>query len=169
MAEPDGDWRPLLAAMVAAAGGVEMPLCLYDLRPPSGQPWPAGVPSGPGLRDFYARCDGGTLSLQYQWHPLADLKPETRRWAAELPKLSAPGRPWRLPPKAVVLGEDSGGALLVWNVASDRVSLMDWRGGDWEHLGLGFEDFMRTLFFEPDRLNAEADWAEAVRLVAARG
>ena len=158
----NSDWRRMLARLVAAAGTDAYPLCVYEVPPPSGQPWPAGLASCSDLRDFYALCDGGTLSLQYTFLPLARLEPETRRWAAELPTLSSDDLPWRLTDQMVVLGEDSGGALLVWDGAADRVSTLDWRGGDWEPLGLGFGEFVRALFTDPARVQADDVWAEAL-------
>lgn len=160
--EKAASWRRLLARLVGAAGTDQYPLCVFEVRPSSGQPWPTELPSCPGLWDFYARCDGGTLSLQYTLLPLADLARETRRWAVELPALSSDDLPLRLRDRMVVLGQDSGGALLVWDGEADAVSTLYWRGGGWEPLGLSFEGFMQALFTDPARVQADDLWAKAL-------
>ena len=156
-------WRPLLAKLVQSRGTDLYPLTVFEIPPPAGGGWPPGVPSCPALRDFYGLCDGGNLSLQYTFLPLAGVAPETDRWRAELPKLEGDGNDWWLEPgRHAVFGTDSGGALLVWDAAGDRVSTLYWRGGDWEPLGLSFEQFLEALFFDPARVQADDMWAEAL-------
>ncbi len=156
------NWRELLARLVAAAGTDLYPLNVFEVKPPSGQPWPRKLASCPALKDFYALCDGGDLSLQYKFLPLAELADETRRWADELPGLSSDDLPYRLTAKMVVLGENCDGAILVWDGKADRVSTLYWRGGDWEPTGLSFDEFAAALFTDPASVNADDLWTEAL-------
>jgi hypothetical protein len=87
------DWRAQLAKLVRARGTDRFPLRVFDVEPPSGRPWPDGLPSYQGLRDFYALCDGGPLSLQYNWLSLAEVERETERWQGMLHGYHGDGRP----------------------------------------------------------------------------
>ena len=62
-----GDWRKQLGKLVRARGTDRFPLLVFDVASSSGRKWPDNLPSCPGLRDFYGLCDGGPLSLQYNW------------------------------------------------------------------------------------------------------
>lgn len=155
-------WREQLTRLVAAAGCEDYPLCVYDVRSPSGKSWPAKWPANSAIRDFYSICDGGTLSLQYTFLTLLEVGTETLRYRSELPKLAAEGQDWRLTDQMLVLGEDSGGALLIWDGTEDTLSTLYWRGGDWEPLGYSFEGFMQTLFTDPAKVHAEDLWMESL-------
>ena len=74
------EWRSQLEKLVRARGTDRFPQLVFKVAPPSGLTWPEGLPSCRGMQDFYAICDGGWLSIQYDWLSLAKVKGETERW-----------------------------------------------------------------------------------------
>lgn len=161
-----GNWREQLAKLKRARGTDRFPLCVFDVALPSSQRWPDGLPSCNGLRDFYALCDGGPLSLQYTWLPISKVEAETTRWREMLSGYRADGQPVLHPERHVVLANDSGGAPVIWDAESDLLASFFWKGGDWEPYHLGFEGFMEALFFDPARVKAGGMWEEALGQLA---
>jgi hypothetical protein len=160
------DWREQLAKLVRARGTDRFPLSVFDVAPSCGQAWPDSLPSCKGLRDFYALCNGGPLSLQYNWLPLSELQTETARWRELLHDYQGDGRPVLLPGRHLVLANDSGGAPVIWDAESDRLASFFWKGGDWEPYILSFEAFMEALFFRPEQVSAGDMWLEALGQLA---
>ncbi len=161
-----GKWREQLAKLVRARGTDRFPLLVFDVAPPSGRPWSDSLPSCQGLRDFYSLCDGGPLSLQYNWLPLSDVVGETVRWREMLHGYHGDGRTVLLTGRHVVLATDSGGAPLVWDAESDRLASFFWKGGGWEPYNLDFEAFMDALFLRPEQVPAGDMWVEALGQLA---
>lgn len=156
------DWRTLISKLVEARGTQQFPLLVYEVRPPSGGPWPPGFPTCKGIRDFYSRCDGGLLSIQYDWLAIAKVEAETSRWRELLNDYHGDGQPVLLPGRHVVLATDSGGAPVIWDGVGDQMATFFWKGGDWEPMNLNFEDFMSALFLNPERVDAGDMWPEAL-------
>jgi hypothetical protein len=121
-----------------------------------------GPPACPGLWDFYALCDGGPLSNQYNWLPLSEVQTTTERWRGILHDYHGDGRPILLSGRHVVLATDACGAPVVWDAEADRLASFFWKGGDWEPFNLGFEAFMVALFFSPEQVAAGDMWGEAL-------
>jgi hypothetical protein len=90
-------WRTQLAKLIRARGADRFPLLVFDVALPSGRPWPDTLPSYQGLRDFYSLCDGGQLSLQYNWLSLAEVEGETERWQGMLRGYHGDGQPVLFP------------------------------------------------------------------------
>ena len=160
-------WRERLAKLVAASPAGEYPLLVFDAARPSGKEWPSHLPSCQGLKDFYGVCNGGVLSVQYNWLPLERVSAETDRWRNLLEDYFGDGQPVLLEGRHVVLADDSSGAPLVWDASHDRMATFFPKGGDWEPFRLSFEDFMTALFFEPFRVYAGSNdddlWIQALQ------
>ena len=118
------------------------------------------------MLDFYRLCDGGPLSLQYNWCSLSELEAETATWCESLHNYHDDGQPVLIPGRHVVLAIDSGGAPVIWDADSDRLASFFFKGGDWEPYNMGFEEFMEALFFDPERVAAEGMWSEALEQLA---
>jgi hypothetical protein len=148
------DWRRQLERLVAARESKLFPLNVFNLAPASGNSWPSNVPSCKGLRDFYDLCDGGPLSIQFNWLPLAAVEAKTAQWRDMLHDYHGDGQPILSSERHVVLAHDAGGAPLIWDTIEDSLATFFWKGGGWEPFGLGFEEFMSALFFAPEQVRA---------------
>jgi hypothetical protein len=160
------EWREQLAKLVRSRGTDRFPLLVFDVAPPSVRSWPDKLPSCRGLQDFYGLCDGGPLSLQYNWLPLSEVETETAKWREGLHGYHGDGKAVLLPGRHVVVAADSGGAPVIWDAEYDRLASFYFKGGDWEPFNLGFEEFMEALFFHPDRVAAGEMWVEALGQLA---
>jgi hypothetical protein len=142
---------------------------LFEARPPSGKPWPAGLPSCPALAEFYALCDGGRF-YPYEVLPLRNIAKETaslRDWVGDDADDEAPAGPW------LVLGRHAevDSHVLVWDVAADRVGLysadngwiFDEEGG-WSFAGGSPAALWEGLFFPPAKSRDEMErlWHQAL-------
>ena len=144
-------WQSQLQKLVRVAE--QLPEALneeFSVQQPSGQKWPAGLPSCPALQEFYALCDGGTFS-HYSLHPLADLQQFREDDEAE------PGR-------YVEIGDTRFGHSLVWDSDEDRVGYYDFDGADGfvmseetgaELMGRTMADFLTGLFSPPRRTRGD--------------
>lgn len=157
-------WRETLGQLVTSRGTDRSPLLVFKLEPPAGG-WPDALPGCPALRDLYALCDGGPLSLQYTLEPASELTALTDGWRTALADddvLEAGGH--------VVLGHDSGGAALVWDAATDAMATYFAAGGGWEPLDTDAEGFLQALLTEPARVHAGCElWTEALQQLAESG
>lgn len=98
----------------------------FNANPPSGGPWPAGLPTSPLLQDFYATCDGGTFGA-YTFLSLDELAAETAVTADWMESMGSD----ELPQKGLwlVLGHNEYGHTLIWDADRDAVLLYDSDGG----------------------------------------
>lgn len=165
--ESPTEWRVQLEKLVRARGTDQFPLLVFELSPPSGKPWPESLPACQGLQDFYAICDGGLLSSQYNWLSLTNIAEETARWRAMLHNYRGDDEDILASGRHLVLAHDSAGAPVIWDAKADRLASFFWKGGDWEPYNLGFEEFMTALFLDPSRVSAGGEagalWVKAIR------
>jgi hypothetical protein len=144
-------WQSQLQKLVRVAG--QLPGALneeFSVEPPSGQKWPAGLPSCPALQEFYALCDGGTFS-HYSLHPLADLQQFQEDDEAERGRY-------------VGIGNTQFGQSLIWDSDEDRVGYYDLDGADGfvmseetgaELMGRTMADFLTGLSSPPRRTRGD--------------
>jgi hypothetical protein len=139
------------------------PVFANDISPPAGLLWPAELPASDALRRFYALCDGGAFgNCAYNIWGLAELPTRTERWIEELRDYDARGDILS-PGGHLVFGEDSAGAPLIWDAATDRVATFFWKGGDWEPIAPSAEAFLNDLFNPDPAENPE--WAESIEMI----
>ena len=120
--------RSTIAALRRHGDSLPEPYCdCYDANPPSGSPWPAGLPRSPLLQDFYAACDGGRLGA-FSFLSLDELADETESTADWMQSTGCDAMPvkghW------LVFGNHDFGLTLIWDADRDAVLLYDSDGGD---------------------------------------
>jgi hypothetical protein len=169
------DWRARLAKLVRVGRTWQFPLKAFCPRPPSGRPWPKGLPSSAALRDLYALCDGGTsFGGHFGWLRLRELKPAAKNMVEQVRQDRNSGieqQPFVLG-RHLLLAKDSDGFPLVWDA---ETQLLAWYqpeidgGRGWEPLNITVDAYLDGLFFpEPGAtFVAHPYWLEVLRQIEA--
>jgi hypothetical protein len=121
-----GDWRARLRQLVDSGDPDDEGEGIYRAEPPSGEPWPAGLPPCPALAEFYAICDGGRFP-EYSISPLDELVESTesvRDWAGDL--ANDPPAEGRM----IAFAYLDFGFHVVWDADRDLVGYFDMDGAD---------------------------------------
>jgi hypothetical protein len=165
------DWRARLADLVRLSKEWEFPWKAYRPRPPSGRPWPKGLPASATLRDFYALCDGGPFSGLGSWLRLRELRTAAKNMAAQIEQdrkeLGDHVGPFVMG-RHLVLATDPDGFPLIWDSETD---LLAWYqplvegGSGWYPLHVALDESLRRLFFPEPGATFAADemWLEVIR------
>ncbi len=157
-------WRARLAKLVQAVERLPHPLTDCVPHPPSGGPWPQGMPSCSVLRDFYELCDGGYVR-HLRWCRLRELKARTKEAATWIGQHGPEESPFD-PRRHVLLGEDEAGFPFIWDSTVDQIAYYqpyEHGGNGWEPLHETLEQFLQRLFY-PGEADYPAEWLEAIRL-----
>jgi hypothetical protein len=157
------DWHDRLAQLVAVGEDSEFPLVAYRVLPPKENGiFPDKLPHSESIRQFYAICDGGSIA-DYEIAGICEIEALNENWRRILsgyyPDGSSP-----LGDRHLVLGTDSGGAPLIWDSESDRMSTFWFKGGDWEALGSTLGDFLQDLLFPKELVSGDL-WHQALALL----
>lgn len=125
-----GDWRSRLRGLVRTdqpePGDEDDEELAPHAVPPSGRPWPGGLPPCPALAEFYTICDGGGFT-DYCINPLAELVESTesvREWGGDLAED---------PPdvgRMIAFAYHDFGFPVVWDADRDLVGYFDMDGAD---------------------------------------
>jgi hypothetical protein len=144
------DWRLRLATWVRVRDRLpELTRDCFEIRPPSGAPWPKGVPACVALSDLYGLCDGGTFG-DYSLSAVAELADPSTGWLAGSPGLDLkPGR-W------AELGSHEYGHALLWDAQADEVMLYSPDDEEPRRLHRTVEEFLTRLFYPSARASSEA-------------
>ena len=119
--------RSVIRALRTHGGSLPEPLCdLFNAAPPSGAPWPEGLPSSPVLREFYAECDGGSLG-PFCFLTLAEVADDTASTAEWMEGMEPDGMPPR--GRWLAFGDNEYGLSLIWDADRDAVLLYASDGG----------------------------------------
>ncbi len=165
------DWRTRLANLVRLGKGWEFPWNAYRPRPPSGRPWPKGLPSSTTLRDFYALCDGGPFSGLGSCLRLRELRTAANNMAAQVEQdrkeLGNDLEPFVMG-RHLVLATDPEDFPLIWD---SETNLLAWYqppvegGSGWHPLRVTLDAALQRLFFPEAGATFAADvmWLEVIR------
>src|SRR5216684_2781338 len=119
------DWRARLAKLVRVGQAATLPVKAFCPRPPSGRPWPKGLPSSPTLRDLYALCDGGVFGGHFAFLRLRELKTASKNMVEQVRQdregFEDEQQPFVMG-RHVVLAEDSAGFPLVWDAETNLLA-----------------------------------------------
>jgi len=146
------NWFLQLNRLVNVNGTDEHPLFVFKVNPPSISNWPNGITPNKSLVDFYKVCDGGLISLQYNFIELKDIELETKQWEQNLHNYYGDGQRVLIYGKHVVFAFDSQGAPIIWDSENDKVLSFYAAGGDWEPFNQSFDEFISSIF-----INSEED------------
>lgn len=134
----------------------------FPISRPSGNSWPAALPSCPTLIEFYARCDGGTFGT-YTVGPLAEVSdPSSGEWSDSPGLELTPGR-W------IQFGYHEYGHTLLWDADNDEVVIYSPDDEEPSRLKRSMAQFLERLLY-PSRATTEDEddnsnemWIEALQ------
>lgn len=156
-------WQQYIPKMVNIPSDAKYPLSYFKLLPPSGAPWPVELIPVPQIQTFYSLCDGGVIGC-YQFFKLSELLEQNIDWHENSFKGYYPdGQDAMDLHSALVLGyETAGGAPLIWRKADEKMYTFFWKGGDWEPINMGFDDFMDDMFQADHHEFGDDAWDEVL-------
>jgi hypothetical protein len=120
--------RSVIEALQRHGESLPEPWCdCYSANLPSGDRWPAELPSCVLLQDFFAMCDGASLGA-FSFLPIGELADRTASAAEWMESTGCDETPpagrW------LIFGRHEYGLDLIWNADRDAVLLYDSDGGD---------------------------------------
>jgi hypothetical protein len=153
------DWRARLAALVRFGNDLPEPMNGFRGRPPTGRPWPRGLPSRPALVEFYNLCDGGQFFF-WDFLPLRRVKAEAAAFRGWPDRPGDPAADMRY----LLLAYDPDSFALLWDSERDEVFPYKHEAQSDCPRGTPFAAFVQELFAPELAADALPDlWVATLR------
>lgn len=157
------DWKNILKSFVKHSKIDLFPLLVYKIEPPSTEPFPDNLKYSQDIIDFYSICDGGFIA-DFNWYKKSELNEKNTEWIQGMENYYEDGsNPFN--ENHLILGNDSGGAPLIWNSKTDKMFTFWFKGGDWEPINKSFNEFMDYYFLNYEGEIEDDLWYAALQQV----